>query len=323
MAGIRFGVQFLPQDVSWEQWRDAWLRADQLGFDSLWSYDHMHAPRGAPAQPCFEGWVGMAGLAALTRQAWVGMLVSAVLFRNPALLIKMATTVDHITGGKSILGLGAGWQVSEHQAYGWGFPPAGERVSRLAEGLQVAHALWNAPSGQPASFEGAYYRLEEAYCNPPPIQQPHPPIMVAGGGPRIVRLVARYADMWDCWPPLSDVHARYELLRRECDAIGRPADQIVRSLSVDYLYEPDPRRLPERVDTLIQRQDRDPSVLRARLLAGGPTDMIDQIRMYADAGVQQLILHVGSPYDVEGVERFAEEVMPIFRRDASSAPSVT
>ena len=313
MTGIKFGVQLLPQDVSWEEWRDAWLLADQLGFDSLWSYDHAHAPRGAPERPCFEGWMGMAALAALTRNAEVGMLVSAVLFRNPALLVKMATTVDHITRGRSILGIGAGWHANEHRAYGWGFPPAGERVSRLAEALQVARALWDGPPGRSASFEGTYYRIEEAYCNPPPLRQPHPPIMVAGGGPRIIGLVARYADMWDCWPPLTDVRERYERLRRECDRVGRPVDRIVRSLSVDYLYEPDPRRLPERVEAHVQGQDRDPSVLRARLLAGGPREMIDQIGTYVDAGVEQLILHVGSPYDLEGVERFAREVMPHFR----------
>jgi alkanesulfonate monooxygenase SsuD/methylene tetrahydromethanopterin reductase-like flavin-dependent oxidoreductase (luciferase family) len=313
MTEIRFGVQFLPQDVSWAEWRDAWVRADELGFDSLWSYDHVHAPRGAPLRPCFEGWIGMAALAALTRRAQIGMLVSAVLFRNPALLVKMATTVDHITGGKSILGLGAGWHANEHQAYGWGFPPAGERVSRLAEALEVTHALWDGVPDRPASFAGTYYRLEGAYCNPPPIRQPHPPIMVAGGGPRIVRLVARHADMWDCWPPLSDVRARYELLRSECDRIGRPADQVVRSVSVDFLYEADPRRLPERVEALIRQQDRDPSVLRARLLSGGSPEMIEQIRTYVDAGVQQLILHVGSPHDLEGVERFAREVVPAFR----------
>ena len=313
MTSMKFGVQLLPQEVSWDQWRDAWVRADQLGFDSLWSYDHVHAPRGAPAQACFEGWMGMAALAALTEQAEVGMLVSAVHFRNPGLLVKMATTVDHVTGGKSIFGLGAGWHVNEHEAYGWGFPSAGERVSRLAEALQVTHALWDAPAGQPASFEGTYYRLEDAYCNPPPIRQPHPPIMVAGGGPRIIGLVARYADMWDCWPPLSDVGERYERLRRACDKLGRPVDQIVRSLSVDLLYEPDSRRLAERVEAHVRGQNRDPSTLRARLLAGGPGEMIDQIGAYVDAGLDQIILHVGSPYDLEGIESFAQEVVPHFR----------
>src|SRR5919204_4537341 len=105
---MKFGVQLLPQEVSWSQWRAGWLLVDELGFDSNWSYDHVHAPRGAPEQDCFEGWVGMAALAALTRRAWVGMLVSAVVFRNPGLLVKMATTLDHIAAGRSILGIGAG-----------------------------------------------------------------------------------------------------------------------------------------------------------------------------------------------------------------------
>ena len=313
MAGMKFGVQLLPQDVSWAEWRDGWVQADQLGFDSLWSYDHVHAPRGAPEQPCFEGWMGMAALAVLTKRAEVGMLVSGVVYRNPALLVKMATTVDHITGGKSIFGIGAGWHANEHVAYGWGFPPAGERVSRLAEALQVTHALWDGAPGEPASFEGAYYRLDGAYCNPPPIRQPRPPILVAGGGPRIIGLVARYADIWDCWPPLSQAQERYEILRRECGKIGRPVDQIVRSASVDLMYEPDSGRLAERVEELSRRQQRDADVIRGRLLAGGPQEMIDQVRSFAEAGIQQMILHVPSPYDLEGVERFAREVMPAFR----------
>jgi alkanesulfonate monooxygenase SsuD/methylene tetrahydromethanopterin reductase-like flavin-dependent oxidoreductase (luciferase family) len=304
MAGMKFGLQYLPQQVSWSEWRDAWVLADELGFDALWSYDPVHAPRGAPEQDCFEGWVGMAALAALTRKARVGMLVSAVLFRNPGLLVKMATTVDHICDGRSIFGLGAGWHVNEHEAYGWGFPPPGERVSRLSEALRVTHALWDAP-GQPASFEGTYYQLAQAHNNPAPLQQPHPPILVAGGGPRIIRLVARYADMWDCWPPLEDVSSRYALLRGECEKIGRP-------VSVDYLYEPDPARLPDRVEAIVRQQTRDPRIVRARLLAGGPEELIRQVRTYADAGVQQIILHVGSPYDLAGVERFAREVIPAF-----------
>ena len=108
---MKFGVQLLPQDVTWNQWRDGWLRVDELGFDSNWSFDHVHAPRGKPSSDSFEGWVGMGALAALTRNAWTGMLVSPVTFRNPALMTKMATTLDHITGGKSIFGLGAGWAV--------------------------------------------------------------------------------------------------------------------------------------------------------------------------------------------------------------------
>ena len=179
---LQFGVQLLPQQVTWNQWRDGWLRIDALGFDSNWSFDHVHAPRGNPDSDSFEGWVGMGALAALTPRAWTGMLVSPVTFRNPALMVKMATTLDHITGGKSIFGLGAGWHVNEHQAYGFGFPSAGERVSRLAEALEITHRMWN-PAAQPASFDGKFYQLDHAFNNPAPVQTPHPPILVAGSGP--------------------------------------------------------------------------------------------------------------------------------------------
>jgi alkanesulfonate monooxygenase SsuD/methylene tetrahydromethanopterin reductase-like flavin-dependent oxidoreductase (luciferase family) len=238
--------------------------------------------------------------------------VSPITFRNPGLMVKMATTLDHVTNGKSIFGLGAGWHVNEHQAYGFGFPPAGERVSRLEEALKITHALWD--SAQPASFEGTYYQLDQAYNNPAPVQQPHPPIMVAGGGPRIVGLVARYADMYDCWPPLASVRERYQRLEDACGKIGRPYDQITRSLSVDLVWVANPADRESRVAAAIGApSNRDPEALKARLLVGGAQEMIDQVGAYAEAGVQQVILHVPSPYDLKGLEHVATDVLPAFR----------
>jgi len=317
MTSIKFGVQLLPQQVTWTEWRDGWLRVDALGYDSNWSYDHVHAPRGNPTAECFEGWVGMAALAALTPRARTGMLVSPVTFRNPGLMVKMATTLDHVTGGRSIFGIGAGWHVNEHQAYGFDFPSPGERVSRLEETLQITHALWDA-NGGPASFDGKYFKLDQAYCNPPPVQRPRPPILVAGGGPRIVGLVARYADMYDCWPPLSAVRERYERLGGVCAKIGRPFEAITRSLSMDLAWAPDAASRQRRIDdALAAAPGRDPDLIRPRLLVGNAAEMIDQVSAYAEAGVQQLILHVPSPYDMDGLEHVAHEVMPAFAGDVA------
>src|SRR6195256_5559826 len=317
---MKIGVQLLPQAVTWNQWRDGWLRIDELGFDSNWSFDHVHAPRGAPDSDSFEGWVGMAALAALTRNAWTGMLVSPITFRNPALLVKMATTLDHISGGKSIFGLGAGWHVNEHEAYGFGWPTPGERVTRLAESLEITQRMWNRQE-QPASFAGQFYQLDRANNNPPPLQSPHPPILVAGSGPRIIGLGARYADMYDSWPPLDALQQRFELLAQACDRIGRPYAAITRSLSVDYLWAPDPaRRESQLAQAVGVTPGRDPAMLRARILSGGAAELIDQIHGYDTLGVQQLILHVPSPYDMDGLEHFASEVLPAFRSVATSTP---
>jgi alkanesulfonate monooxygenase SsuD/methylene tetrahydromethanopterin reductase-like flavin-dependent oxidoreductase (luciferase family) len=314
MSRVEFGVQYLPQDVSWPTWRDAWVEADQMGFDSLWSYDHVLAPRGAPEAPCFEGWVGMAALASLTRRAKVGMLVSAVLFRNPALVVKMATTLDHVTEGRSILGLGAGWHVAEHTAFGWGFPPAGERVSRLGEALQIAHAIWGVEPGQPASFSGRYYQVDNLHNSPGPVQRPRPPILVAGSGPRMVALAARYADQYDCWPTLDDVQARHARLEQVCAEIGRDPKTIVRSISVDFLHEPDAARREALVGEHLRAQpNRAPEVVRGRLMAGSTAEMVDWLGPYVEAGIRQVILHVVPPYDQAGLERFAANVMPHYR----------
>jgi alkanesulfonate monooxygenase SsuD/methylene tetrahydromethanopterin reductase-like flavin-dependent oxidoreductase (luciferase family) len=312
-VSIKIGVQLLPQGVTWNQWREGWLRIDELGFESNWSFDHVHAPRGAPESDSFEGWVGMAALGALTRNAWTGMLVSPVTFRNPALMVKMATTLDHITGGKSIFGLGAGWHVNEHQAYGFGLPPPGERVSRLAEALEITQRMWNRQE-QPASFAGRYYQIDRANNNPPPLQSPHPPILVAGSGPRIVGLVAKYADIYDSWPPLDGLQERFDLLAEACARIGRPYAAITRSLSVDYLWAPDPaKRESQLARAVAGTSGRDPAMLRARILSGGPDELTAQIHTYIAAGVQQLILHVPSPYDRDGLEHFATDVLPAFR----------
>ncbi len=310
---MQFGVQLLPQDATWDQWRDAWLRIDELGFDSNWSFDHVHAPRGKPDSDSFEGWVGMAALAALTRNARTGMLVSPVTFRNPALMVKMATTLDHITAGKSIFGLGAGWHVNEHQAYGFGWPSAGERVSRLAEALEITRRMWDADA-QPASFSGRFYQLDQAFNNPGPLQLPHPPILVAGSGPRIIGLVARYADVYDSWPPLDSLQQRFTVLAEACARIDRPYEAITRSLSVDFLWAPDASTRESRfADAVNATPGRDPAMLRARILGGGPAELIDQIHAYESVGVQQIILHVPSPYDMDGIHHFAEEVLSAFR----------
>ncbi len=310
---MRFGVQLLPQQVSWADWRDAWLRVDELGFDTNWSYDHVHAPRGDPYQPCFEGWIGMAALAALSRHCWTGIAVSAVAYRNPALLVKMATTFDHVTGGRSIFGLGAGWHQNEHEAYGWGpFPSAGERVGRLDEALQIAHAMWN-DGAEPADFQGRYYQLQGAVCRPAPLQSPHPPILVAGSGPRLLGLVARYADWWDSWAPIEQAIERRALLAEHCARAGRDLAAITWSISADYLYEPSQIRLQERVAAQAAIAGREPRYTRGRMVAGDLDAIAQQVQAMADAGVDHLLLHVPSPYDMAAVELFAREVMPSFR----------
>jgi alkanesulfonate monooxygenase SsuD/methylene tetrahydromethanopterin reductase-like flavin-dependent oxidoreductase (luciferase family) len=305
---IPIGIQLLPQGVSWATWRDAWLRVDELGFDANWSFDHVHAPRGDPAGDSFEGWVGMAALAALTRSARTGILVSPVTFRNPALVVKMATTLDHVTGGKFTLGLGAGWFAGEHTAYGFAYPSPGERVSRLAEALEITTRMWDR-TAQPASYTGRHYSIAEAYTSPPPLQDPRPPILVAGSGPRVLGLVARYADVYDSWPPLDGLQQRFVQLAERCAEIGRPFEAITRSVSVDYLWAPDPGTRAACVEAALT-PGRDPAITRARLLAGGPKELIAGLKELEALGAQQVILHVPSPYDMDGLEHFAAEVLP-------------
>jgi alkanesulfonate monooxygenase SsuD/methylene tetrahydromethanopterin reductase-like flavin-dependent oxidoreductase (luciferase family) len=172
--------------------------------------------------------------------------------------------------------------------------------------------LWN-EGAEPVDFQGRYYRLEGAICRPAPLQSPHPPILVAGSGSRLLGLVARYADWWDSWAPIEQALERRALLTAACGRIGRAVSSITWSISADYLYEPSPTRLHERVAEQAAIAGRDPGFTRSRMIAGDLDAISRQVQALAEAGVDHVLLHVPSPYDMAAVELFAREVMPSFR----------
>lgn len=192
---IRFGVQAAPQQISWAELKEVWQEVEALGFDSLWVNDHMLPSVGPTDAANMEGWATLAALAALTSKVKIGALVTANTFRHPAVLAKMATTIDHISNGRLILGMGSGYFAQEHQVYGIPFPTTRERAKRLEEAIQVIRTLWTQES---ASFQGEYYQLINAPFVPKPVQKPYPPIMIGGIGEKLtLPMVAKYADMWN------------------------------------------------------------------------------------------------------------------------------
>jgi alkanesulfonate monooxygenase SsuD/methylene tetrahydromethanopterin reductase-like flavin-dependent oxidoreductase (luciferase family) len=232
---VRFGLFLSQANKSLARVYDEFQMAEDLGFDHAWLVDHLVDTDGPPDNPCLEAWTLLAAIAARTRRIRLGVLVTSNTFRNPAVLLKEAVTVDHISEGRLILGLGSGWHADEHRRYGIDLPEPAERVDRFAEAVELISLLMSQPR---TTFRGRYYRLDDAPLEPPPVQQPRIPILIAAHRPRMLRLAARFADQWDTFAEMqgtatdgvtSSVEERIRALDDACGAIGRDPGEIRRS----------------------------------------------------------------------------------------------
>ncbi len=232
---MRFAIKTRPEHQTWEEIRDAWLAADELPlFESAWNWDHFYPLTGDLTGPNLEGWTMLGAMAAATRRIRIGCQVTGMIYRHPAVLANMAATVDIISGGRLELGLGAGWNQMECDAYGIPLPPLKERFDRFDEGVEAIVALL---SQTVSNFQGRYVRLTEARCEPKPVQRPHPPITIGGTGrKRTLRTAARWAQQWNSvgrasvaeWLELKDVLAGH------CADVGRDVSEITCSTNLRY-----------------------------------------------------------------------------------------
>lgn len=220
-----------------------WRTADELGFHGLWTYDHFYGLMD-PDQITFEGWTILAGMAALTRNSRIGCLVGSITYRNPAQLAKIAVTIDHMSGGRLEFGIGAGWHEPEHRGYGIEFPGPGARVEMLDEALTVIRRLWTEDR---VSFAGKHVTVDDAIAYPKPLQQPHPPIVIGGTKPKMLRVVAKHADEWNSvgqgpaeWARLSGA------LDAACAEVGRTASDIRRSVQL-FVHPQNPQQVEEQL----------------------------------------------------------------------------
>ncbi|HZQ48817.1 MAG TPA: TIGR03560 family F420-dependent LLM class oxidoreductase [Candidatus Dormibacteraeota bacterium] len=228
---LRFGLKLSGQDTTVEALRAVWRIADESGFDHVWDFDHLASiGPGGPDRPIFEGWTLQAAMAEATRRVRIGCLVTGNTYRNPALLAKQAVTVDHLSGGRLEFGIGAAWAEVEHEMYG--FEGLDHRVGRLSESLRIIKSLW---TEERTNFDGRYYRMKDAIANPKPVQKPHPPLWIGASGETTMRLVARYADVWNAaGGDTSRMREQGEKLEQACAAIGRDASEIRRSLQFGW-----------------------------------------------------------------------------------------
>src|SRR6185437_7779178 len=309
---MQFGVQVNPYfggptGNPWGAVAAAARAIDEGGFDSLWLYDHFLYEGGYSGhpypEPAMECFTTLGAIAAITRRIRLGQLVLGIPYRNPALVTKMATTLDQISHGRTILGIGAGWHKREYEGYGWGeFEEVPVRMKRLEEAVRVIRALW---TERPASFEGKFYHLDKVMDNPAPVQKPYPPIMIGGSGEKVtLRLVAQYAQWCNVSGDPETVGNRLRILREHCERVGRPYDEITRSMYTTVIVGRDEAEIAAKQERL-----RDFIPTRGALI-GTPGQLVDAFRDYARVGVQYAIFRTPDWIDVDPLRLFAEKVIP-------------
>jgi len=326
MAGSRkFGV-FVPQgwrmdlvDIKdpvekYEAMSRAGKEADRLGFDSIWLYDHFHTVPRPTLETTFECWISTAALARDTTRVRIGQMVTCNGYRNPALLAKMASTVDVLSHGRLDFGIGAGWYEHEWRAYGYGFPDAPTRLKMLADALPIIKAMWTEDY---ATYEGKYYEVSGAINEPKGVQKPHIPIWVGGGGEKVtLKLAARYADYTNFGggTQTDEFRRKAQILKEHCDTVGRNYDSIVKSGSLEaWVLGPDQVGRAEEI-TASWRGDRSLEDYRRGAVVGTAQEVIDVLGRLEDAGAQYFIIYIPRvAYDLEPMQRFAEEVMSRMR----------
>lgn len=300
---MKFGAAFWVQRTDWPSLRDAVVAAEAAGFDSLWIDDHLLCDEGPPEAPKLEGWTVAAALAPLTSRATIGHLVTANTFRNPGLLAKMTVTLDQLSAGRAVLGIGGGWFEREHDAFGLEFGAGfGERLDRLAEAVGLIRRLLD---GERVTHDGRFYRFQDALCEPRPLQA-HLPILIGGSGPKkTLPLVARVADMWNAYGTPETLASSMAIIDELCRAIGRDPATIERSATQNVVIR----------DTVVTAQAAYEDVRRAHqpqpgedlLDVGGPPEVVaEALRAYADAGIDHSIWIFRSPWDTATISRLAE-----------------
>ena len=300
---VKFGLQLWSQQTDWPGFRDAALAAEANGWDSVWTWDHLLAIFGPWEQPIFEGWTALAALGPLTSRVRLGLMVGANTFRNPGLTTKLATTLDHVSDGRAVLGIGAAWFEREHDAFGipFGATP-GERIGWLDEAVMLMRRLLD---GERVTHAGPTYTMHDAICEPRPVQ-PHLPILIGGSGrQRTLRVVAERADAWNTSGPTAEVEDTLTALKRHCADIGRDIASIEKTVSFPIILRDDAAAANARMHELMAANGVPPDDLDG-YLADTPAAIADVLRRHLDLGFETFIVRMPAPYDRETIERMHE-----------------
>jgi F420-dependent oxidoreductase-like protein len=313
-----FGVNLPAQHTTWEALRDTACLVDELGFDSVWTWDHFVPLQGDTDGPILEAWQLLAAWGAITRTVRVGTLVTGNTYRHPAVLANMVATLDHITNGRAILGLGAAWHEGEHGMYGLPFHTTGGRLARMDEAAALIRELLDQPF---SDFKGKHYRLTKAVCEPKPIQK-RLPLLIGGGGERkTLRTVAAYGDLWHTNATPEVFAHKLDVLRAHCAEVGRDAAEIMPIAT-------------ERPWVCLRDSDAEVTawareVQRANRMSAPPElsairtadALVARLLEYWRAGVRGFIFYTLAPFDRETIERIARDVRPRFLEAIATSPS--
>ena len=284
-------------------------QAEELGYDSIWVYDHVHnVPRPAH-EAVFECWTTMAAISQRTSRIRLGQMVGCNSYRQPSLLAKITSTVDVISGGRLDWGIGAGWYENEYRGYGYEFPTAKDRIGMLRETVEIVRSMWTNPE---TTYDGQHYQLRRANCDPKPVQTPHPPIWIGGGGEQLtLRVVARYADCSNFGGKPDECARKCEVLKGHCAAVGRDYDEIRKTWSPEVFV----RETEAEVAAAGTRSLWGEPVesWRSGNLVGTPEQVAEKIQTYVDLGCTGFIPWCADYPDTTSLELLATAVMPEFR----------
>ncbi len=309
---LSFGVHTGQQNCSLEELRRLWRFADQAGFDWLSVWDHFYeSPPIDGNGSCFDAVSALTLLAADTARVRVGCLVFCISYRHPAVLAKALATIDHVSGGRLEVGLGAGWHEMEYREYGIPFPSMGVRQDQLEEGVQIIRSLLTQDR---TTFRGRYFQVQNARCNPKPAQG-RVPIWIGGvGEKRTLRTAARYGDGWNAPYVSPEVfRQKSQVLDRWCEKEGRDPKSLIRTVNVGFYLKTHPKEAKAERKTFLSQWGEMAGVMEGGMLFGTPRQAIERIGQYREAGAARVNIALRAPFDWEALEAYVEEVLPAFR----------
>ncbi len=316
------GVMIEGQEgLTWDLWRRIARATEDLGYESLWRSDHFLSLGGPGEREALETFISFVVVAEETERIRFGPLVCSMTFRHPSLLARMAAQIDVLSGGRFICGMGAGWNLREHQAFGLPFPDVAERMDRLEESVQVVQALWG---DEPATFAGHHYQLQEATCYPKPVQRPLPVLVGGGGERRTLRIVARYAQEWNTVGlPVDGYLRKREVLERHCERVGRDPAEIRHTQMAAFVIGRDDAGVRAHMSRIAERMPRFADVSSEDLLdrvreggwlVGTAGEIVEEIGRREEAGITRMMLQHHVSDDFDALEIIAAEVLPQVQR---------
>ena len=315
-----FGV-FVPQgwkmelagiegaENKWNKAVEIAVKAEELGFDSIWVYDHFHNVPVPAHEAVFECWTTIAAISQRTSRIRLGQMVGCNSYRNPGLLAKITSTVDVISGGRLDWGIGAGWYENEYRGYGYEFKKPSDRIGMLRETVEIVKSMW---TNAETTYEGKYYRLERANCDPKPLQKPTPPVWIGGGGEKVtLRVVAEHADVSNFGSSVEEFVRKREILKGHCAAIGRDEETIRKTVSSEIFIRETEKEIIEAGSRSLWGEPAES--WRSKALVGTPEQVSEKIQRYLDAGCTGFVPWCPDYPSTETLELFARHVMPNFR----------